>query len=152
MTLTTNLGLTCRGTELGNHLVHCNDTHLPSDNTLEDALHSWVTSALGQYLLFSSEEAGLPKQEFTWSWGVMNVWDTQKRYCSSIPTPNLVLRPTRPLVSSPSSRTNTSLAWPAKQHTDVRADLAQLKAILYSQRKLPRLQETVILASKYIIK
>lgn len=59
-----------------------------------------------------------------------------------------MLHPKRPLVSSPSSRTNTKPARPAKQHTDVRADQAQLKAILYLQKKLPQLHKMVILTSK----
>lgn len=69
---------------------------------LGDALHPGVPSALRK-ILFSSEEANLPKGEFTLGCNEY-VWSRTKRSSSSIPPPNLVLCPTRPLVSSPSSR------------------------------------------------
>lgn len=136
-----DLGLICTGTEFGNHLVHCTQNmHLPSEMLYiqEFHLHRGRSSS-------AQRKQICPKGNLLW--GVMNMWVTHKKILFQYSTsqPCALSHKTARVLSF--LQTHINPAWSAKQHTDARADPAQLKAILYSQKKLPQLHKILILVN-----
>lgn len=117
-------------------IVH--DTHLPSDNARRCfVLMSSISSRAMPTLWPGGSRTTQSYLDFACHEYMENHTHTQEIYWSSISTLNLTFCSNRSFGSSPSSRRSTQLAQPAKQHTDIRADLDELTAIPSLQEKLP---------------
>lgn len=118
MTLTTDLGSICRGTELGNHFVHC--TQIFTCHWRCFTSRSSTCPAVDPLQL----GGGRSTQRGNLLWGVMNMWVMHRKILFQYPNsyPCALSHKTTGALSFLQTQLNP--AWPAEQHTDARADLA----------------------------